>query len=30
MKEMGEKKGRVDDHEFREIVAYVIRPVLTT
>ncbi|MCX6650913.1 MAG: homocitrate synthase family protein [Methanomassiliicoccales archaeon] len=30
VKELGEKKGRVDAHEFREIVAYIIRPVLTT
>ncbi len=30
VKIIGEKKGRVNDLEFREIVASVIRPVLTT
>jgi len=30
VKVIGEKKGRVNDLEFREIVASVIRPVLTT
>ncbi|HNU36248.1 MAG TPA: hypothetical protein PKJ15_06580, partial [Methanomassiliicoccales archaeon] len=30
VKLIGEKKGRVNDLEFREIVASVIRPVLTT
>jgi len=30
VKDIGERKGRVNDLEFREIVASVIRPVLIT